>query len=43
MLVRDQQARLQRDGVGALVTPSETVYPCAPATAERLGTDPVPS
>ena len=37
--VREQHARLQRDGVAALETPIERPYPCAPATAEALGVD----
>jgi hypothetical protein len=36
--VREQHARLRRDGKAALVTPSEAPYPCAPATAALLRT-----
>lgn len=36
--VREQHARLQRDGKATLVTPSEGPYPCAPATAALLHT-----
>jgi hypothetical protein len=38
--VRDQHARLKRDGVAALETPMERPYPCVPATAVALGVDP---
>lgn len=38
--VADQRARLLRDGVDALTTPSEHVYPCAPSS--RIGADPPP-
>ncbi|MBA3540645.1 MAG: DUF4291 domain-containing protein, partial [Deltaproteobacteria bacterium] len=37
--VREQHTRFLRDGAGALETPAEAVYPCAPATAAALRTD----
>ena len=38
--VRDQHARLQRDGLAALETPSESVYPCKESSA--ICADPYP-
>jgi hypothetical protein len=37
-LVTDQHARMQRDGIAALETPAEAVYPCKPTS--RIGADP---
>jgi hypothetical protein len=40
--VREQHARLQRDGIASLETPSERVYPCLPSSqvgADRGGDD----